>query len=98
MISIAFTALILAGAEVRASDAPPELGRVHFERDFERASMTAREQKKPMFLLFQEIPGCATCKGFGAGPLSHPLLVEAIETLFVPVVVHNNASGADAEL
>lgn len=27
---------------------------------------------------------------FGQGPLSHPLLVEAIETLFVPVCVFNN--------
>lgn len=25
--------------------------------------------------------------------LSHPLIVEAIETLFVPVCVHNNSSG-----
>ena len=31
--------------------------------------------------------------------LSHPLIVEAIEDEFVPVVVYNNqASGRDAEL
>lgn len=30
--------------------------------------------------------------------LSHPLLVEAIETEFHPVVVHNNKKGRDAEI
>ena len=30
--------------------------------------------------------------------LSHPLLVEAIENEFVPVAVHNNKSGRDAEI
>lgn len=40
--------------------------------------------------------------GFGSGPLSHPLLVEAIEDQFVPVLVYNNREagdeGGDAEL
>jgi hypothetical protein len=49
-----------------------------------------------VFLLFQEIPGCATCKRFGAEPLSQPLLVEAIEDELVPCVVHNNEGGKDA--
>ncbi len=35
---------------------------------------------------------------FGAKPLSHPLLVEAIEEEFVPVCVHNNKKGKDAEI
>ena len=30
--------------------------------------------------------------------LSHPLLVEAIENEFVPVAIHNNKSGRDAEI
>jgi len=30
--------------------------------------------------------------------LSHPLLVEAIENEFHPVVVHNNKKGRDAEI
>ncbi len=79
------------------SDAPPELGKVRFGRDVDAALIAAAAQKKPVFLLFQEIPGCATCKNFGAGPLTEPLLVEAIETLFVPVVVHNNKGGDDAK-
>jgi len=36
--------------------------------------------------------------GFGTGPLNHPLLVEAIEEQFVPVLVFNNKEGADAAL
>lgn len=35
---------------------------------------------------------------FGRGPLSHPLLVEAIETEFIPVAVRNNVDGAEAEI
>jgi hypothetical protein len=30
--------------------------------------------------------------------LSHPLLVEAIENEFVPVAIHNNKPGRDAEI
>ena len=30
--------------------------------------------------------------------LSHPLLVEAIESLFIPVAIHNNKSGTDAKI
>src|SRR5262245_52917392 len=79
------------------TQSPPELGRVHFGRNVDAALAQAASAKKPVFLLFQEIPGCATCKSFGAGPLTHPLLVESIETLFVPVVVHNNKGGEDAQ-
>ncbi len=82
---------------VSSADQPPELGRVHFLRSLDDALARASSEKKPAFLLFDEIPGCSTCKGFGAGPLSQPLLVEAIETLFVPVCVHNNKDGADAQ-
>jgi hypothetical protein len=86
---------ILGGST--SSETPPELGRVRFGRDVDAALLEAKAARKPVFLLFQEIPGCATCKGFGAGPLTHPLLVEAIETLFVPVAVRNNEGGDDAK-
>ena len=49
-------------------------------------------------LLFQEIPGCETCKNFGQNPLSHPLLVEAMEDLFVPVAIFNNKKGKDEQI
>lgn len=91
--SLATFALVTLAA---SADQPPELGRVHFLRSVDEGLARASSEKKPVFLLFDEIPGCSTCKGFGAGPLSQPLLVEAIETLFVPVCVHNNKGGADA--
>jgi hypothetical protein len=74
---------------------PKELGWVHWQRDFEAASAEARASGKPLFVLFQEVPGCATCVGFGESVLSHPLVIEAIEAAFVPVAIHNNAGGAD---
>ena len=40
----------------------------------------------------------ATCQSFGQGPLSHPLLVEAIEDLFVPLAIYNNREGEDAQV
>lgn len=46
-------------------------------------------------ILFQEVPGCATCVGYGEQVLSHPLLVDAIENLFIPVAVYNNIGGDD---
>ena len=51
-----------------------------------------------LFVLFQEIPGCQTCQDFGKQPLSHPLVVEAIEDLFVPVTIFNNKQGVDEKL
>lgn len=35
---------------------------------------------------------------FGEGPLSEPLLVEAAETLFVPVAIRNNVDGYEKEV
>ncbi|MGK0202037.1 MAG: hypothetical protein ACI89X_003035 [Planctomycetota bacterium] len=80
----------------RPSQKPvPELGTVTWERDFDKALQRAATTKRPVFLLFQEIPGCDTCTGFGKNVLSHPLLKDAIETQFVPIVVRNNVKGAE---
>lgn len=76
----------------------PELGTVAWQRDFARALAAAKQRQQPVFLLFQEIPGCATCTGFGKHVLSHPLLVEAIEDCFVPVVVRNNVDGEERRI
>ncbi len=77
---------------------PPELGTIRFTRDLDAALQRARQTGRPVFLLFQEIPGCDTCTSFGADVLSHPLLVEAVEELFVPVVVRNNVDGKEKEI
>ncbi len=91
--------LVLFAVTQPASAVPPgprELGRVHWGRDLMQALADSKRHGRPVLALFQEIPGCATCVGFGEGPLSHPLLVEVIEREFVPLAVHNNAtSGPD---
>lgn len=74
---------------------PPELGAIHWQRGFDGALAAAKKADRPLLVLFQEVPGCGTCVGYGAGPLSHPLIVEAAETLFRPVAVYNNIPGDD---
>jgi hypothetical protein len=93
--------LLLAAAPSTAEpapDAPPELGTVRWERDFAVALESARRSHRPALVLFQEVPGCSTCVGFGQGALSHPLLVEVAETDFVPVAVLNTRGGADRQV
>lgn len=75
-----------------------EIGLVQWSRNYEASLLKSQRIKKPLFLLFQEVPGCSGCKQFGAEVLSHPLLVEAIESEFVPIVVFNNRGGKDSEL
>lgn len=84
--------------EVALADNPTELGRVNWQRDYDAAMSRAREAGKPVFLQFQEIPGCATCIDFGESVLSHPLVVAAIEEEFVPLAIYNNRDGRDAEI
>jgi hypothetical protein len=92
-----FVPLILSLPIMLAEERPAELGRVEFGRDLDRSLALSKASGKPVFALFDEISGCATCKGFGNGPLSQSLLVEAIETLFVPLAIHNQKGGADAD-
>ena len=76
-----------------------EVGLVAWGRDLDEAYKLSEKTARPVLILFQEVPGCAGCQKFGRQVLSHPLIIEAIEDEFVPVVVYNNqASGRDAEL
>ncbi len=77
---------------------PIELGVVRWGRDYADARKLSVESGKPIFLLFQEVPGCATCVGFGESVLSHPEVVRSIETDFVPLAIHNNKLGADRSI
>ena len=77
---------------------PEEAGKVAWGRILETALASSAQTGKPVFALFQEIPGCAGCKQFGRDVMSNPLLVEAIETEFTPLLVHNNKGGRDAEV
>ncbi len=102
MKSIPLVALLLTFAfsiQLNAGNGnPEELGNVNWERNFEVGLAKAATAKKSVFLLFQEVPGCSTCRNYGQNVLSHPLIVEAIETLFIPVAVFNNKGGADAKV
>ncbi|NOX99015.1 MAG: hypothetical protein GXP30_04655, partial [Verrucomicrobia bacterium] len=89
--------LVVACGEILAN--PVEVGLVEWGRDLEAALNKSAETGKPVFVLFQEIPGCAGCQKFGRTVLSNPLLVEAIEENFIPMLVYNNrSSGMDKQL
>lgn len=77
---------------------PIEVGNVEWGRNLDAALAASMASGKPIFALFQEVPGCAGCRQFGLDVLSNPLLVEAIETEFTPLLIHNNKGGADAEV
>jgi hypothetical protein len=81
-----------------AATSPEELGQVRWLRDYDQARKKAAKAEKPLCVLFDEVPGCATCKKFGQGPLSHPVVISACESLFVPVAVYNNVKGTDLKV
>jgi len=96
--------LLIAGIHIHAqertnaSDQDVELGKVSWYRDYDVALELSKQKDKPVLILFQEVPGCATCRNYGQNVLSNPLLVEAIEDQFVPLVIHNNKGGKDREV
>ena len=75
-----------------------ELGRVSWYRDYDTALQLSKAQSKPVLILFQEVPGCATCRNYGHNVLSHPLMTEAIENEFIPLAIFNNKRGKDLEI
>lgn len=75
---------------------PVELGAIHWSRDLDSALAVSKTVQKPVLILFQEVPGCSNCTRFGSTVLTHPLIVEAVESLFVPVCIYNNKKGKDA--
>jgi len=77
---------------------PVELGQVNWLRDYDTAIELSAEKDLPIFIFFQEVPGCHTCSTFGNQVMSHPLIVEAIETHFIPLVIYNNKGGDDADI
>lgn len=87
----------LAVAGDQASN-PAELGLVHWLRDYDTAIEQSKKLNKPVFILFQEVPGCHNCTRFGKMVMSNPLIVDAIENEFVPLCIYNNEKGADAEV
>jgi Peptide methionine sulfoxide reductase len=74
---------------------PVELGKVEWLRNYDDAVIASTGKNLPILILFQEVPGCSNCTTFGNDILSHPLVVEAIETCFVPLCIYNNHAGDD---
>jgi len=72
-----------------------ELGAVAWYRNYDEAIVLAEKEKKDIIILFQEVPGCATCRNYGHNVLSHPLMVEALENSFIPLAIFNNKTGKD---
>ena len=103
LIFCAVVIAIVSPADVHSKQSdhptPDEVGSVSWSRDYHGALEKSEKTGRPIFLLFQEVPGCIGCKTFGRTVLSDPQLVEVIETDFIPVLVFNNRShGIDAEL
>lgn len=88
----------LLASQAGCAEQPIEAGRVLWGRDLDVALASSQASGKPVFALFQEIPGCVGCQQFGREVLSNRLLVEAIESEFTPLLIHNNKTGKDAEV
>ncbi|WP_193212995.1 VPGUxxT family thioredoxin-like (seleno)protein, type 2 [Luteolibacter marinus] len=95
---LAVAALSGCQPEAAVTGNPVEVGTVNWSRDLDQSLAAAKQSGKPVFLLFQEVPGCAGCKNFGREVLSAPSIVGMIERNFIPVLVHNNKDGKDAEI
>ena len=94
-----FTGLMIqAQGWISDSSFPEELGDVNWNRSYDIAIAKAKSKNKAVFILFQEVPGCATCRNYGNDLLTHPFIVEAIETYFVPLAIYNNKDGTDADV
>lgn len=76
-----------------------ETGTIEWGRNYEEAQEQSQKTGKPIFLLFQEVPGCQGCQDFGKEVLSNPLIKKAVEESFIPIYIRNNASsGHDLEI
>jgi len=75
-----------------------ELGKVAWYRDYDTAVQLSKKENKPILILFQQVPGCSTCKNYGHQVLSHPLMTEAIQHEFIPLAIFNNKKGADEKI
>lgn len=93
-----FTTSILLSQKTNVKNQPEELGQVSWYRNYDEAIAQSKKMNKPLFILFQEVPGCTTCRNYGKNVLSHPLIVDAIENEFIPLAIYNNVKGCDREI
>ena len=97
MALIAFMAMDLKAQKMSHLE-HVELGKVKWYRDYDEATQAAKDQGKDIVVLFQEVPGCATCRNYGHNVLTHPLMVEALENSFIPLTIFNNKGGDDRKI
>lgn len=79
-------------------DASTETGTAKYLRNHDEALAQAKQTNKPVFAFFQEVPGWAGCKVFGREVMTNPIIVDAVENSFVPLLTINNKKGKDAEI
>lgn len=96
---VALSALLAGSPQgAVAAETPIEIGQVAWLRDLDEGLALAKTSGKPVFLLFQEVPGCSGCQEFGKVVLSDLRMVSAIESHFVPVFIPNNQPGKAADV
>jgi hypothetical protein len=98
ILALCLQASFLQSQKTQLDNQPQELGKISWYRSYDEALVASKELDKAVFMLFQEIPGCATCRNFADDVLSQPLLVEIIENEFIPLAIYNNRKGADAHI
>jgi hypothetical protein len=97
-IILMLAVVLMLPCVLAAKESPIEVGLVNWGRDLNQALTLSGETGRPVFLLFQEVPGCGGCQDFGRMVLSNPRVVKAIENEFLPVLVYNNRGGQDRRL
>lgn len=95
---VCFAITTIAQSRTNPNSQPEELGTVSWYRNYEQALTASEKENKPVLILFQEIPGCSTCKNYGNDVLSNPLLADAIENEFIPLAIYNNKGGQDRDI
>ncbi len=97
-LALLFSMATVTGIAQSKAGTIQELGQVDWLRDYDTALAESKKKDKPILILFQEVPGCATCRNYGDNTLSHPLIVDAIENEFIPLAIFNNKGGADRKV
>ncbi len=97
MLALPFTSAN-AQQKTNPNNQDEELGKVAWYRDYDQAVALSAKENKAVFILFQEVPGCMTCRNYGQNVMSNPLLVEAIENEFIPLAIFNNKGGKDKQI
>ena len=75
----------LAAQRAGPPPAVPELGCVRWSQSLDEARAESKQAVRPIALLFQRSPAAHSARVFGETALSHPLIVELLETEFIPV-------------